>query len=297
MDNLRLFLILIGLVVLALIWWLHKPDGSRRPGASRREIRRQEPGLGSKSGETSAESRASGDWESELESRSEPEQASLPDFVTAPAESADGRREPVLREPVRDVPGNQKKSGPSPNPSPDPAPNPELSVPPEDQWCETESVRNQARSAAIAGDLSGDDLPKIVTLYVRARGNRKLSGLSLLDSAIKAGLRFGEMKIFHRRHQGATRPVFSMANITRPGSFDPSGWNLFETPGVTLFMTLPGPVSALDAWDAMLATGQRLAELLDADLMDDSQCLLTRQRISQIREDMRTFDRKAGQSG
>jgi cell division protein ZipA len=44
----------------------------------------------------------------------------------------------------------------------------------------------------------------------------------------------------------------------------------------------------------MLATGQRLAELLDADLMDDSQCLLTRQRIAQIREEMREFDRKAG---
>ena len=73
--------------------------------------------------------------------------------------------------------------------------------------------------------------------------------------------------------------------------------HLFETPGVTLFMTLPGPVSALDAWDAMLATGQRLAELLDADLMDDNQCLLTRQRIAQIREEMREFDRKAGLAG
>ncbi|MFU8876621.1 MAG: cell division protein ZipA C-terminal FtsZ-binding domain-containing protein, partial [Wenzhouxiangellaceae bacterium] len=105
---------------------------------------------------------------------------------------------------------------------------------------------------------------------------------------------FGEMKIFHRRHRGETQPVFSMANITRPGYFDPAGWNLFETPGVSLFMRLPGPVSALDAWDAMQATGKRLAELLDADLLDDAQCLLTRQRSAQIREQMREFDRKVG---
>ena len=137
----------------------------------------------------------------------------------------------------------------------------------------------------------------IVTLYVRARDDRQISGLSLLDAAIKAGLRFGEMKIFHRRHRGEPRPVFSMANIKRPGSFDPSGWNLFETPGVTLFLALPGPVSALDAWDAMLATGRRLSEILDADLMDDAQCLLTRQRIGQIREQMREFDRRAGLDG
>ena len=155
-------------------------------------------------------------------------------------------------------------------------------------------MREAAGSEAVSAERDAAGVPKIVTLYVRARDDRSISGLSLLDAAIKAGLRFGEMKIFHRRHRGATRPVFSMANITRPGSFDPSGWNLFQTPGVTLFMTLPGPVSALDAWDAMLATGKRLAELLDADLMDDAQCLLTRQRIAQIREDMREFDRKNG---
>lgn len=141
---------------------------------------------------------------------------------------------------------------------------------------------------------SGLDHERIVTLYLRTRGERRISGLTLLDAAIKAGLRYGEMKIFHRRHQNDPRPVFSMANITRPGFFDPSGWNLLETPGVTLFMTLPGPVSALDAWDAMLAAGQRLSGLLDADLLDDRQCLLTRQRIAQIREEMRHFDREHG---
>ncbi|MBS3743980.1 MAG: cell division protein ZipA, partial [Wenzhouxiangellaceae bacterium] len=168
-------------------------------------------------------------------------------------------------------------------------------VPPEREWREAEPVAAAAGTGTNAAASEDDtEAPRIVTLYVRARDDRQISGLSLLDAAIKAGLRFGEMKIFHRRHRGAARPVFSMANITRPGSFDPSAWNLFQTPGVTLFMTLPGPVSALDAWDAMLATGKRLAELLDADLMDDAQCLLTRQRTAQIREEMREFDRRNG---
>lgn len=182
---------------------------------------------------------------------------------------------------------------------------PELSAPPpgadagqrvEPRWPgdEPEPSESNAPRERISQSEASGEAPRIVTLYLRARGERLISGLSLLDAAIKAGLRFGEMKIFHRRHQGAPKPVFSMANIARPGSFDPSAWNLFETPGVTLFMALPGPVSGLDAWDAMLATGQRLSELLDADLMDDSQCLLTRQRIAQIREDLREYDRKAG---
>lgn len=135
---------------------------------------------------------------------------------------------------------------------------------------------------------------KIVTLYLRGRDGQNITGVSVLDAALKAGLQFGEMNIFHRRHEGGDRSVFSMANLVKPGSFDPAAWNMFESPGLTLFMPLPGPVSALDGWDAMLATGQRLAELLNAELLDDTQSQLSRQRIAQMRDEMRDYDRKTG---
>jgi cell division protein ZipA len=85
--------------------------------------------------------------------------------------------------------------------------------------------------------------------------------------------------------------LFSMANLTKPGSFDKSAWNALETIGVTMFMTLPGPLNALDAWDAMLATSRRIAELLHADLLDDKQDVFTRQREGQIREELREYER------
>lgn len=134
---------------------------------------------------------------------------------------------------------------------------------------------------------------KIVSLYIRRRNQQKISGSELLDAAIKAGLDFGEMNIFHRRQEGEKQPIFSMANLTAPGHFDPSQWNVFSTPGVTLFLVLPAPVSALDAWDAMLATGERIGRLLSADVLDDAECLLSRQRIAQVRESMREYDRKS----
>jgi len=135
---------------------------------------------------------------------------------------------------------------------------------------------------------------KIVTLYVQRREGRRINGSELLDSAIKAGMEFGEMNIFHRLHEGATEPVFSMADLTAPGHFDPSNWNIFDTSGVTFFMTLPAPISALDAWDAMLATASRMGELLDADVLDDARCRVNRQRIAQLRESMRDYDRRHG---
>ena len=38
----------------------------------------------------------------------------------------------------------------------------------------------------------------IVSLYLRARVNRLISGVQLLEATTKAGLRFGDMNIFHR---------------------------------------------------------------------------------------------------
>jgi len=283
MDNLRLILILIGLGVLAAIWLLHRPGGSsRRPGASRREDNRRGPFFGGASAPGAEDAQPPESGSAEDDQSGEPRQTTLPDLGAA--EHGDEQEAPAQasQRSAAEAAASQAQAS--------------AGVPPEREWRESEPVCEAAGSEAVAAERENAGVPKIVTLYVRARDDRNISGLSLLDAAIKAGLRFGEMKIFHRRHRGATRPVFSMANISRPGSFDPSGWNLFQTPGVTLFMTLPGPVSALDAWDAMLATGKRLAELLDADLMDDTQCLLTRQRIAQIREDMREFDRKNGLS-
>lgn len=271
MDSLRLILLGVGLVILALIWLFHRPNGSARgPGASRRDDRRREPEPGpQRLGDSALTS--DDDDTGATDFTAEPEQPFLPDINTDSVwESEEGQ-------------GRDRKSGHEDAKKRNRDPQPTIT----------------ARSGNLGGNLGGDakDEVLIVTLYVRARDNRMISGLNLLDAAIKAGLRFGEMKIFHRRYRSENQAVFSMANITRPGNFDPAGWNSFETPGVSLFMRLPGPLSALDGWDAMLATGQRLAEILDADLLDDTQCLLTRQRISQIREQMREFDRKAGLGG
>jgi FtsZ-interacting cell division protein ZipA len=51
-------------------------------------------------------------------------------------------------------------------------------------------------------------------------------------------------------------------------------------------------MNALDAWDSMLATSRRLAELLHADLLDDTQSVFTRQRSLQIKEDLRDYERQ-----
>ena len=63
------------------------------------------------------------------------------------------------------------------------------------------------------------------------------------------------------------------------------------TTALVLFMTLPGPMAALDAWDTMLPTAQRIAELLDGVVLDEQRHILGRQRIAHLRDELRAWDR------
>ena len=44
--------------------------------------------------------------------------------------------------------------------------------------------------------------------------------------------------------------MFSMANMVKPGYFNMARIGEVTTPGLTFFITLPGPMAALDAWEA-----------------------------------------------
>ena len=142
-----------------------------------------------------------------------------------------------------------------------------------------------------------DPPEKVVVLYLQARDNRSVVGVELLDAAMKSGMEFGPMDIFHRNIEGHDRPVFSLANLENPGTFDKDSWPTLETRGMTLFLGLPGPMPALDAWDAMVATSRRMAELLHLDVLDQNREIFTRQREGEIREELREFERQQQPEG
>lgn len=156
--------------------------------------------------------------------------------------------------------------------------------------------------ASAGGDSSSPETDleppeKVIVLYLQARDNRKVVGVELLDAAMKSGMEFGPMQIFHRNIPGHDRPVFSLANLENPGTFDKDSWPTLETRGMTLFLGLPGPMPALDAWDAMVATSRRMAELLHLDVLDADRHHFTRQREGEIREELRVFERQQQPEG
>lgn len=70
----------------------------------------------------------------------------------------------------------------------------------------------------------------------------------------EAGLRHGRFGIFHRSTSPIDdSPLFSVASLTEPGSFDLTSLRTDVYQGVSLFLGLPGPGDGLEAFDAMLS--------------------------------------------
>lgn len=158
-------------------------------------------------------------------------------------------------------------------------------------------VRDSDHRGSHVGKRVDERFDRIITLFIAAREGEDLPGADVVIAAEKVGLVFGHMDIFHRLIDGKPElgPVFSVANMLKPGHFDMTQIGQLRTPGLSFFMTLPAPLPALDAWEMMLPAAQRMAELLGALVLDEERNALGRQRIGHIREELRAYDRKQEQ--
>jgi hypothetical protein len=109
------------------------------------------------------------------------------------------------------------------------------------------------------------------------------------------GLGFGRYEIFHHLHDDG-RPIFSVASLKEPGTFDIESMETTQYPGVAMFAVLPGPVPAADAFDDMIFTARALATHLNGALADERGAPLTALRVGKLREEALEFERSSGQA-
>ncbi len=132
---------------------------------------------------------------------------------------------------------------------------------------------------------------QVLVINVMARPKTSIQGDELLPILLGAGLRFGEMSIFHRHADRKGGPVlFSVANALNPGTFDLNDISDFSTQGVCFFMTLPNVANNLLAFEQMLATAKHVQSVLDAELKDDNRSVMTAQTVEHYRQRIRDFD-------
>ncbi len=135
---------------------------------------------------------------------------------------------------------------------------------------------------------------KIVALYVVAPPGQPFAGVAVAEALGQAGLRYDETHIYQRYADGSSSgtPVFGVANLVEPGTLEPELLAGKGTPGLSLFLQLPGPMSPLRAFDVFAATAQQLAGQLGGELRDRSRSAVSRQSLEHLRDEVQQYERR-----
>lgn len=155
----------------------------------------------------------------------------------------------------------------------------------EEQAVETEELGSITTRDDVEEDLpDGEEL--IIALTIMAPRGRPFGGREVVEAAHEAGLEFGMMDIFHYYppDRKTPKPVFSLASAVEPGVLDPEEADAILTPGLILFMRLPGPLEGEAAFDTMLAQARALASRLEGELCDETRSVLTPQTVGHLKE-------------
>lgn len=145
--------------------------------------------------------------------------------------------------------------------------------------------------SALTEEPSAGGERLIVVLNVMAKQGQQFHGLDILNTMRDQGFEFGDMNLFHLYvdQSSRPRPLCSIANTVEPGTFDIEHMAEMETPGLSLFMQLPGPIEGRLAFERMLQLARALAEQLDGDLCDESRSMLTLQTIGHMKDKVAAF--------
>lgn len=130
-------------------------------------------------------------------------------------------------------------------------------------------------------------------IYINLKSREgTIDGADLIRVMEKCGLVHGDMDIYHRLAEGGGQPLFSVANMIEPGTFDLENLMSLQTPGITLFLQLPRTLDALHALDEMWSTAQNMSRELDADLLDRNRQPLSAQKQQSMRDEVLEYTRQ-----
>jgi cell division protein ZipA len=268
-DNLRWILLLVGMAIVAAIYfsnrfglenWTRERGGGRRAETARDAEELLVPGI------TPDSPAPADDWdEAVAEARAPLATAEVEDLSIA-AESP--RDEVAAAEPSDTIAVTAAED-------------------------EVETLDKEAGAEAGIGpeQLSQVGLePLVLVLTVLAQEGATFQGQKIKSVLEAEGFTYGDMRIYHYSRNAHQDALFSIANLVEPGHFDLFEIAQLTTPGLAMFCQLPGAMVGNDAFDLMLGKAQIIAQRLGGQVCDDKRNLLTPQAIAHYRDRINMFD-------
>jgi cell division protein ZipA len=134
-------------------------------------------------------------------------------------------------------------------------------------------------------------------LTVTAPKSGPFNGIDILEAARDLGLKLsknGTLDYVANTGRGDT-PVFGIAHLREPGVFSLDTVSTLTTPGLLVFMQLPGPLEDVTSVDTMLNVVGRLAERLRGVICDERRKRLTSQGLESLRDSVVEFASRRAQ--
>ncbi len=151
--------------------------------------------------------------------------------------------------------------------------------------------QEEAQPAPAPVQSDGAEGGEVLVIHVLARAPDGFAGGELAQLFHACDVRFGAMSIFHRHEEekGMGAAQFSVASVTRPGTFDDGTLAGVTSPGLSFILRLPGPQRPLEAFDCMLETARAVARNLDGEMQDESRSVFTSQTAEHYRQRVREY--------
>lgn len=132
-----------------------------------------------------------------------------------------------------------------------------------------------------------------VILTIMAGSGNMLEGSSILLAIQeqKLKLRQGIFECF-LDGQAQGKSLFGVGHLLEPGTFELETINTLNTPGLIMFMQLPGPLEPVQATHRLVAAAKTLADKLGARVCDERRNKITAQGFSKMESDAAEFQRQ-----
>ena len=150
-----------------------------------------------------------------------------------------------------------------------------------------EAAPDQDEQAARA-----DTPQKVISLRIVGKGGADFAAEEVVLTLRGVGLLHGKFGIFHRMSDDEDEALFSVANLTEPGTFDLADLKERRFAGLSFFMLRPGPGRGVDAFDKMVEMARAVAITLQGELLDGDGSTLSIQRERFMREDLIQYELK-----
>jgi cell division protein ZipA len=158
-------------------------------------------------------------------------------------------------------------------------------VNPEHRPASTQAPVPEAVPAAVAIQWPPRDPGRVLSLRVVNAHGEPLSGRMLRNALEAAGLQHGPQMIYHRvTPEGDV--LVSVANLMRPGSFEPAMMDAQEFRGLNLFSVLPGALPPVRMLEELVALARSLAHRLGATVQNEHGAELDGEQLAILRRSL-----------